>query len=328
MPGIGDQYRTIEAGAAWRRRVERGRLRIGGSDAVPFLHALLTNDVAALGPGRGGYGALLTPQGRMIADFHLFVRPDHIIADVPAASAPSLAADLDRLIFAEDASVTDVSATLAQLHIAGGGAPAVLAGAMDLAADSLRDLPTGSQLDFTDGFVARTEDNVLTGYDVVIPAEREGAILESLTRAGAAVMTDDLFTALRVTAGRPLFGVDMDTDTIPLEAGLLDRAISTTKGCYVGQEVIIRVLHRGGGRVARRLVTIKFDVDATADLQKGAKLHIGDREAGHVTSLAPALDDSGLVALAYVRREFAEAGQKVIVHGSPNLEGVVTALAR
>jgi len=327
MPGIGDQYRIIEAGAAWRRRVERGRLRIGGGDAVAFLHALLTNDVAALGPGRGGYGALLTPQGRMIADFHLFVRPDHIIADVPAASAQSLAADLDRLIFAEDASVTDVSAALAQVHIAGGGAPAILARAMELDPDALRDLPIGSQLDLNDGFAARTEDNVLAGYDVVIPAEREGAIIENLTRAGAAVMTDDLFTALRVTAGRPLFGVDMDTDTIPLEAGLLDRAISTTKGCYVGQEVIIRVLHRGGGRVARRLVTIRFDVNAPGRLQPGARLHIGDREAGHVTSLAPALDDSGFRALGYLRREFAETGQKVRAGAPSGAEGVVTGLA-
>jgi folate-binding protein YgfZ len=116
----------------------------------------------------------------------------------------------------------------------------------------------------------------------------------------------------------------MDTDTIPLEAGLLDRAISTTKGCYVGQEVIIRVLHRGGGRVARRLVKIKFKNAASGQLQPGTRLHIGDREAGHVTSLAPALGDSGFVALGYLRREFAEAGQTVLTDGS---SGLVTGLA-
>ena len=141
------------------------------------------------------------------------------------------------------------------------------------------------------------------------------------------VLTDELFTALRVDAGRPLFGVDMDTETIPLEAGLLDRAISTTKGCYVGQEVIIRVLHRGGGRVARRLVKIKFDGEASGQLQPGAGLRIGDREAGRVTSLAPALDDSGAIALAYLRREFAEVGQKVLADGPSNVEGVVTGFA-
>ena len=326
MPGIGDQYRIIEAGAGWRHRVERGRLRIGGSDRTSFLHALLTNDVAALAPGRGGYGALLTPQGRMIADFHLFARPDHIIADVPVSSAQSLAADLDRLIFAEDASVADVSASLVQLSVVGGGAPAAIARALEVDANSVRDLAIGSQLEFATGFVARTDDTTLPGYDLIVPADREAALIEGLTDSGVALLTDELFTALRVAAGRPLFGVDMDTDTIPLEAGLLDRAISTTKGCYVGQEVIIRVLHRGGGRVARRLVTIKFDGIEPGQLQPGARLHVGDRETGHVTSLAPALDDSGLLALAYLRREFAEVGQKV-VGGSSSLEGVVTGLA-
>jgi folate-binding protein YgfZ len=324
MPGIGDQYRIIEAGAGWRRRAERGRLRFGGSDRTAFLHALLTNDVAALGPGRGGYSALLTPQGRMIADFHLFARPDHIIADVPAAAAQSLTADFDRLIFAEDASVADVSASLVQLNVVGGGAPAILARALALDEGALRDLAIGSQLDAAEGFVARTDDVALAGYDLVIPAERETATIEALTRNGAVALTDDLFTALRVAAGRPLFGVDMDTDTIPLEAGLQDRAISTTKGCYVGQEVIIRVLHRGGGRVARRLVKIKFDENASGQLQPGTRLHIGDREAGHVTSPAPSLDDSGSLALGYLRREFAEPGQTVLADGS---SGVVTGLA-
>jgi folate-binding protein YgfZ len=326
MPGIGDKYRIIEAGAGWRRRAERGRLRFGGGDRTAFLHALLTNDAAALDAGRGAYGTLLTPQGRMIADFHLFARPDHIIADVPAAAAQSLAADFDRLIFAEDASVADVSASLVQLSIVGGGAAAIVARALELDAGALRDLAIGSQVDAAEGFAARTDDAALPGYDLVIPAERGTEVTEALTRAGAVSLADELFTALRVDAGRPLFGVDMDTDTIPLEAGLLDRAISTTKGCYVGQEVIIRVLHRGGGRVARRLVKIKFTNDASG-LQSGAKLHIGDRDAGHLTSLAPALDDSGFMALGYLRREFAEAGQTVLGGESSSVEGVVTGLA-
>ena len=327
MPGIGDQYRIIEAGAGWRRRAERGRLRFGGSDRTAFLHALLTNDVEALAPGRGTYSALLTPQGRMIADFHLFARPDQIIADVPAGAAQSLAADFDRLIFAEDASVADVSAAVVQLNVVGGAAAEIVERALGVNANALRGLGIGSQLDLGEGFVARTDEAALPGYDVLIPAEREAATIESLTQAGAVPLSDELFTALRVDAGRPLFGVDMDTETIPLEAGLLDRAISTTKGCYVGQEVIIRVLHRGGGRVARRLVRIKFDGEASSQLQPGAGLRIDEREAGRVTSLAPALHDSGAIALAYLRREFAEVGQKVLADGTTGVEGVVTGLA-
>ena len=327
MPGIGDKYRIIEEGAGWRRRAERGRLRFGGSDRTAFLHALLTNDVSALTPGHGAYAAWLNPQGRMIADFHLFARPDQIVADVPAARAQSLAAEFDRLIFAEDATVADVSASIVQHQIVGGGAAAIVARAFGLDANTLGSLAVGSQIDLTGGFVARIDEATLPGFDVLIAADHEAAAIESLTRSGAMALPDEVFTALRVDAGRPLFGVDMDTDTIPLEAGLLDRAISTTKGCYVGQEVIIRVLHRGGGRVARRLVRIKFDGEAQGQLQPGATLRIGDREAGHVTSLAPALDNSGFIALGYLRREFAEAGQSVTVDGSSGVAGVVTGLA-
>ena len=205
-------------------------------------------------------------------------------------------------------------------------APAIVARALALEADALRDLTVGSQLDVAGGFVARTDDAALPGYDLVVPAADETAVAEALAQAGAVVLTDEMFTALRVDAGRPLFGVDMDTDTIPLEAGLLDRAISTTKGCYVGQEVIIRVLHRGGGRVARRLVRMKFGTPA-GELQSGSGLRVGDREAGQITSLAPALDDSGFIALGYLRREFAETGQQVLAGGSSIVEGVVTGLA-
>jgi len=114
---------------------------------------------------------------------------------------------------------------------------------------------------------------------------------------------------LRVEAGRPEFGVDMDADTIPLEAGIEHRAISFTKGCYVGQEVIIRVLHRGHGRVARRLVGLNVAGPVPA---RGAKLYAGDREIGMVTSAADS-PRSGTIALGYVHRDFVTSGTAIDV---------------
>ena len=113
--------------------------------------------------------------------------------------------------------------------------------------------------------------------------------------------------AARIEASYPVFGVDMTADTIPLEAGIEDRALSLTKGCYVGQEVIIRVLHRGHGRVARRLVRLQVEGDAP---QKDAKVFSGDREVGFITSSAksPRL---GAIALGYVHRDFVEPGTAV-----------------
>jgi folate-binding protein YgfZ len=120
-----------------------------------------------------------------------------------------------------------------------------------------------------------------------------------------------MFDALRIEAARPLFGVDMTTDTIPLEAGLLDRAISTTKGCYVGQEVIIRILHRGGGRVAKLLVQFLADPAVTEVPDVGTLVFDQGREVGVITSAAMGPATSRVVALGYVHRDSAEAGRSV-----------------
>jgi hypothetical protein len=115
--------------------------------------------------------------------------------------------------------------------------------------------------------------------------------------------------AARIEAGYPVFGIDMTDDTIPLEAGIEDRAISMTKGCYVGQEVIIRVLHRGHGRVVRKLVGLR--VDGTLPL-RGARLSAGDREIGSITSAARSAR-LGAIALGYVHRDFINAGTQISV---------------
>ena len=119
---------------------------------------------------------------------------------------------------------------------------------------------------------------------------------------------------LRVEAGVPLFHRDMDEETIPLEAGIESRAISLTKGCYVGQEVIIRVLHRGHGRVARKLVGLKIDGEAVP--AAGAAVMNGDRAVGEVTTgvHSPAL--GGPIALAYVQRDFIAPGTVLSVNGA------------
>lgn len=123
----------------------------------------------------------------------------------------------------------------------------------------------------------------------------------------------ETFEVVRIERGIPRFLADMDTETIPLEAGIEDRAISFTKGCYVGQEVIVRVTHRGGGRVAKKLVRWKADASATAVPLPGARIVSADRDIGRVTSavFSPARD--AVVGLGYVHRDFVEAGTEVTV---------------
>ena len=163
--------------------------------------------------------------------------------------------------------------------------------------------------------VTRVTDTGEPGYDVYVERAQSGALKAALGAVGALEMDEPTAEALRIESGVPLFRRDMDEETIPLEAGIEARAISFTKGCYVGQEVVIRVLHRGHGRVARKLVGLSIVGERVP--APGAAIRADDREIGEVTSStwSPALQRP--IALAYVHRDFLEPGTRVMVDGEP-----------
>ncbi|MEZ5320310.1 MAG: glycine cleavage T C-terminal barrel domain-containing protein [Vicinamibacterales bacterium] len=335
MSRIDEQYRIIATAAGWVDRGARGRIRATGADAASFLHALLTNDVTALASGDGLYAAYLTPQGRMIDDLRLYRRgrPDaNLLLDVEPGRAADLAARLDGSLFAEDVSIADVSSDTAAVRVLGRDAAPRVAAAFGLDAARLEALPPLGQIDLPadatgtpgDAFVARADDLDVPAFDVVAPAGARDTLVGRLETAGVWPVDDDLVEALRIAAGRPRFGADMTTETIPLEAGVQDRAISMTKGCYPGQEVIVRVLHRGGGRVAKRLVRIALPPDAAGVPEAGVAILAGGEEAGRVTSAAWSPTDRRVHVLGYVRRELAESPAPVTV-GSAT--GTITGLA-
>lgn len=307
------QYRIIAAGAGWIDRSARGMLRFAGPDARQFLQALLTNDVDRLSPGGGLYACYLTPQGRLIADLDLFCLGDVILASVAAGLAAPLAARLDALIFSEDMTVADVSAEWTEIGVTGGAAAASLGRALDVGLGALESLSEHSHVDWRAGFVARGGDSTLPMFRVFVPAAERADVVARLEAAGIVHVTEDVATALRIEAGRALWGADLSGDVIPLEAGLLDRAISTTKGCYVGQEIVIRILHRGGGRVARRLVKLAIDPSVVDVPTAGFPITADGHETGHVTSAAFSPVSGQIVALGYVHRDAAEAGRVVAI---------------
>jgi folate-binding protein YgfZ len=146
---------------------------------------------------------------------------------------------------------------------------------------------------------------------------------------GAHDITADAWDTLRIEAGLPLFGVDMDTDTIPLEAGLEASAISQSKGCYVGQEVVIRILHRGGGRVVRRLVAWTADAASAEDAAvpaPGTAFTIDGKDVGRVTSAAWSPTLRRLVGLGYAHRDHTEPGTRLAVALDPVVPVTVATL--
>lgn len=316
-------YAALRHGAGSIDRSGTGRILLTGGDRRSYLQGLLTNDIAALTPGTGCYAAMLTAQGRMMTDMRVLELGDAVLLGVPLQVTPAIRDHLDRFIFSEDVQVEDVTAARVEVGIYGPGAIDVL-----VTAGTEGDTPaalfnsTRVRLAGADASLVRSDEAGIPGYDVIVDAPHAERVTAALLAAGAVRTRQDDAEAVRIESGRPRFGVDMDTDTIPLEAGLEERAISRSKGCYVGQEVIVRVQDRGHGRVARRLVGLTFDADAPVPAA-GAPIVSGAREVGRVTSATWSPTLARPIALGYLHRDFVEPATPVDVEGAA---AVVTAL--
>ena len=288
----------------------RGIVALTGADRRAFLHGLLTQDVAALTAGKGVYAAYLTPQGRMITDMRVVETGERVLLGVEAMVAAELATRLDTLVFSEDVQVTDLTHDLEVVRVYGPMSAGLIERALGASVKGL-DAPYDNR---TGGGFTIVRDDMLgvPGFEIYVARVDVESVREMLAHAGALHASHDTLEALRLEAGTPLFGVDMDTDTIPLEAGIENRAISFSKGCYVGQEVIIRVMHRGHGRVARRLLRLTLPELPTV----GDQVFAGDQPVGHVTSAAQSPKAGSSLAMAYVRREHAAPGTTLVVNGS------------
>jgi folate-binding protein YgfZ len=319
-------YRALRQAAAVVDRSARGRLALTGADRRSYLQGLLSNDIEALAEGLGCYATYLTAQGRMIADMRVFETGHCLLVDLDATLAESVAARWSQFVFSEDVQISNDSGTTAEIGVYGPASARVVAQAIaaENAAgvgaieETLRELAVYSNRAWDVGgveiHVLASDEIGIRGFDLVVPAAIRGDVLARLERSGGISVGHDAVEVCRIEGGRPLFRVDMNEDTIPLEAGIEDRAISLTKGCYVGQEVIIRVLHRGHGRVVRKLVGLVLEVGAAVPAA-GAKISSDDRDVGSITSAVESPLLGRPIALGYVHRDFVESGTAVTVDG-------------
>ena len=309
---LADGYRAIQEQAAIGAVAPRLQIAVAGQDRAAYLQGLLTNDIQALTQGTGCYSAWLSPQGRMHTDMHVLESGGMILLDVPAETIDATIQRLEQFIFTEDVRVGSLAESLTGVWLHGPRAASVL----EQVIDGARGLSEWAeyrhtQFEFHESpvSVVRISQLGVPGFCVYVERAREQALVAALNAAGAALVTDEVIAAARIEAGYPIFGLDMTDDTIPLEAGIESRAVSFTKGCYVGQEVIIRVLHRGHGRVVRKLVSLRINGQRPA---QGAKLYAADREVGFVTSAGES-PRSGTIALGYAHRDFISAGTELEV---------------
>lgn len=326
-----DQYAALRERAGIVDRTARGQIGLTGRDRASFLHGLLTNDILALEPGTGCYAAHLTAQGRMISDMRVLELGDRILLDVPAPMTELLLQRLDQFLISEKVEVTNLTKLVAGLGVHGPSAADVVSAATGgaLRPEELAAFTEYQnrviEFDADSLVVVRDEELGVPGFNLNIERAKAERLTNAVRAAGAVDVDSETAEVLRVEAGRPLFGADMDETVIPLEAGIEKRAISFTKGCYVGQEIIIRILHRGHGRVARRLVGLIVRADEAPSA--GDAIARGEKPVGHVTSAVRSPSIGGPIALGYVHRDFTAAGSEVtILHGSSTLPAVVSDL--
>jgi len=282
----------------------RGRIRVSGSEATMFLNGLITNDVKNLAQNRWMPAVFPTVQGRLIGAVRVIrgAEPGFLI-DTETASHDAVLKTISRFTLAGDFKVADLTSETALLTVQGNQAAEIVE-----KVTGVSDLPENGVAEKDGMTIVRATHTGEDGFDVIIDSSRKAELQQALETAGAQPVGEDTFEILRVEAGIARFGQDMDETNVVPETNL-DDAVSFTKGCYVGQEIIVRIKHRG--HPAKKLTSLRFETDQ--QVEPGAViLSKENQEIGRVTSavVSPRL---GSIGLGYVRYEHLADGTQVVV---------------
>src|SRR5665213_1854703 len=309
------EYQALHESAGVMDLSFRSRICLVGADRARFLHGQVTNDVKQLRAGEGCYAAITTAKGKTESDLNIFCLADELLLDFEPGLTEKISARLEKFIVADDVQIVDAAPHYGLLSVQGPKAEAVVR-ALNLFAE-IPGKPSGSvkisDVTLGDIYLANLPRLGTSGFDLFVPNNSLGAVADKLIAAakqiGGRACGWQAFDTARIEAGIPRFGADMDETNIPLECGIESRAITYTKGCYIGQEVINRV--HSVGHVNRELRGLRLADDLKSLPARGDKLFSSGKEVGHVTSTvkSPALNAN--IALGYVRREANQIGNEL-----------------
>jgi folate-binding protein YgfZ len=306
------EYEAVRggAGAGLFDLSSRGRVEVSGGEAVQFLNGMLTNDVAKLEDGAWMTAAFPNPQGRLLAVARVARLGEAFHIDTEPATYQTVLRALERFTLAGDFRVRDLTAETACLSVQGAGARSfVAAAAGEWAAAPARQRAAASDFGGSPLMVVRATHTAEDGFDFFVPAATAGALWDALASAGARPAGFDALEVLRIEAGVPRYGVDADESNVVTEVVDEAEAVSYTKGCYVGQEIIARIHWRG--HVAKRLAGLVFDRDAGPPDEARVRECGGAREVGRITSSVYSPRLRRQVALAVVKYDFLAPGTEV-----------------
>ncbi len=291
------QYRLLREECGLLDRSRRGKLLARGAEAAEYLQGQLTNDVEALGPGEGCYAALLDRKGHMQADMRvLSLVPDELWIDTEPEGLAATRRHLETYKIGREVEIEDVTAARAILSLIGPGSAALA---------SAPPLPEHTSERILLAGVECLAVGTALGVDLIAPGEDAGRLQAAMVEAGAPEVSAEAAEILRIESGTPRFGAEMDTGTMPAEAGIVETAVDFEKGCYIGQETVARLYYRG--KPNRHLRGLRLSGPAPS----GTPLRLGEKEVGTVggSCVSPA---HGRIALAVLRRE-AEPGAELAV---------------
>lgn len=310
------EYQVVRQGVGLSDLSHRGWVRMTGADRQRFLHAMVSNDTASLAPGQGCYTTFLTNKGRMVADFVVYAETDAYLFEMQPQIVQPFIDALQWFVISEDVTLQDERGRWGCLALQGPRAAELLA---QVLAQDVAELPmyahAGYQVSGHDVRLLRRSHTDELGYQLLTPLEALPAVWQAIwlhrTTCGAQPVGLAALEVLRIEAGIPIYGIDMTDDTMPVEANLAD-AVSYSKGCYIGQEVIARIDARG--HVNRKLLGLLLDGETLP--ASGAKIVSPQRAVGWVTSATYSPAQRQNIALGYLRREVWEAGTELQVQSN------------
>lgn len=274
----------------------RGRISVSGSEAVMFLNGLITNDLKTLGENRWMPAAFPNVQGRLLAAVRVMRRAQDFLLDTDAVTREKVLKLIERFTLAGDFKVADVTEATALISVQGSRAAEIVE---DMSREEITVLPA-----------THTAEQ---GFDLIVNAERKASLWQTLVDKGATPVSERVEEILRIEAGIARYGRDMDETNVVTETNL-DDAVSYTKGCYLGQEIIVRIKHRG--HVAKKLTGLRFETNGA--IAPGAAIKsTNGKDVGRVTSatFSPKLETT--VGLGYVRYEYLTPGTQLLVDDIP-----------
>lgn len=281
----------------------RGRISVSGSEAVMFLNGLITNDMKTLAENRWMPAAFPNVQGRLLAAVRVIRRANDILLDTEAMTREKVLKIIERFTLAGDFKIRDITSESALISLQGRGASALLE-QITLPADTT---------------VIPATHTGEAGFDLIVSEAEKDSVLQTLTAEGAVAVSKEVEEILRIEAGVARYGVDMDETNVVTETNL-DDAVSYSKGCYLGQEIIVRIKHRG--HVAKKLTGLRFESDQP--IEAGAAIKSADgKEIGRVTSATFSPELGTTIGLGYVRYEYLAPDTPILVN---NVAGSVQSL--